>query len=109
MRPSHIKFGAITWPIQYDLELLRQGEGEAGQLRFGSCRPAQADIVVDPNRPDRALRETVLHEGLHAAAWTYSIDMAGRDEEIIGPLASAVLDMMRSNPELVNYLMGEDD
>lgn len=73
--------------------------------------PEQTRIVIDPLRSASGLRETVLHEVLHAAIWTYGIDAEGvtDEEELVGPLASAVLDVLRRNSALALALMEPDE
>lgn len=107
-RPNNAIIGPFRWEILYDAYLLKEAQHMDGEGRFGITRPEKIDIVVDPERPERAIAETLLHEVLHACAWTYGVDWGNAAEEsVIAPLSSAVLDMMRRNPVMMHYLIEE--
>lgn len=71
---------------------------------WGSTDAGTAQIrVVEAQGPYQE-RDTVLHELLHAALLVMG---KGREEEIVSALSPVLLDVLRSNPELVAYLVDE--
>lgn len=109
-RPTSIAVGPFVWPIRYEAETIKTSARMDGADKFGFTRPERTDIIVDPDRSEQGLRETILHEAIHAAVWTYGIDCDHNDEEsVVAPLASAILDIIRRNPKVLEFLLSEDE
>lgn len=74
----------------------------------GSCDFHDVRITVNPARPEQVQRDTLLHEVLHAigALTGLRAELGDEAEErVVSRLGSALLDTLRRNPELVEYLL----
>lgn len=58
-------------------------------------------ISYDPDCAKAYLRDTILHECLHACFFSVG---KGRKEQTIRALTPVLLDMIRSNPKLIKFL-----
>lgn len=95
--PDSIVIGPHRYTIGADEEMASWGEYYCGS----------ASIVYDPDQVPTMLRDTVLHEVLHAIT-----DMAGlhhefgakRDERWVRGIAPLLLDALQRNPDLVAFL-----
>lgn len=109
MLPSHIDVAGRRYELRTDPETARQlrDRGSRGET-YGD----RARIELDPDVPLSLLRETVLHELLHAAwdctALRIEPGLVGAEERIVTSLAPIVLDALRRNPQLVALLFGEE-
>lgn len=117
-RPEWIKIGPFNWVVLYDAGVIRSYEATDGNLRFGATDPLKLMLVVDPNRPEGGIRETLWHELTHALVWATGINLdtgqasVAQDEDlqetVVSQLATAQLAMLRDNPDLVRYLACDD-
>jgi hypothetical protein len=76
----------------------------------GHCDHDQGVIRYSEKQSASQIRETFLHEILHACFWNAGLtaDVGGPDDEekLINKLAPRVLAMMRDNKGLVRWLTG---
>jgi hypothetical protein len=77
---------------------------------FGRTLHADAQINVRSTQAPPAMRDTVLHEVLHAILWVsglaFNEQMSEETEErIIRNLTPWLLDLLRKNPKLITYLL----
>jgi hypothetical protein len=110
--PTFVQIGPHPFPIEFDsgaiMQLNRQGNGD----RFGNTDIAQCCITIDDSRPSHAQKEVLLHELFHAMFWFVNIDMetlakaegVDMEEQIIGQLSGIMLQVMQSNPAIVQWL-----
>lgn len=72
----------------------------------GHCDTKTCVIKVDSQQCDSMVRDTVLHETLHAAFNAAGLEKVDDDleEQIVRPVATVLLDVLRRNPELVKFL-----
>lgn len=112
VRPAYVVVGAITYRIDYSLEAIAHERAEHGDENLlGVCSP-RGVIVCDGSLPDDLLRETLLHEILHACYFGVGSPLhyrtpAGADgEEIaVASLSPSLLDVLRSNPAVASFLL----
>lgn len=105
--PESIEVGPFTYTVTTDELARRRAEGAEKSLLNGHTDCEQLTIIVDPAIAPAMLRDTVLHETLHAIA-----DVTGlghewgveKEETIIRRLSPVLLDVIRRNPALVAYL-----
>lgn len=104
--PGSAQIGAHTYEIRTDPETLLQLR-EAGVC--GDSRPDRLVIRIDTDLPHTSQAETVLHELLHCCWAQTGLKTEERiseaEELAIASLAPVVFNMLRSNPEIVDYLM----
>lgn len=111
-RPAVCFIGPVMFEIEYNGTKLKALSRLDDRDRFGVTQMDQLTIIVDPDRPEDAIRLTVLHELLHAMWWVYSIpilkelDEADNEENIVGSLSSALLEIFRRNPDVNKWLRG---
>ena len=93
MKPIHIL--GIPWKVHYidpSLEMFGRSVHQFNRI----------ELKTDATREQ--LRETALHEIIHAAASSVLTDHP--DEEIIKPLARALWCTLRDNPEWTDFITG---
>ena len=99
----------IVGPHPYRVSLdLRGLVGDHAEDR-GSTFNETLSIALDGRLPASLLRETTLHEVLHAA-WDQTplkaTGAADHEELVIDALAPMILEVLRRNPKLVAFLLG---
>lgn len=98
---SKIKVGPFRYTIKHSNEIPAE--------RDGQCTPYLQQILVGLNLAPDYERDTVLHESLHAIiAHTILERMEPWDDKIeeavVRSLAPGLLQLLRDNPKLVEYL-----
>lgn len=115
-RPESVTVGPFEWSVHWDAKAIKEFGHCAGDPVFGQTHPNDLTIWIDPDRPEQALRETVLHELLHAVVSTFDIrvpysmgddDGFSREERLVASLSSPLLDVLRRNPPLTGWLLEE--
>lgn len=104
--PPSITLGPHLYEIRCDTDTARLLRDEESK---GDSRPDHLLIRLDTDRPHTGLAETLLHEALHCV-WhqtSLSVDHGEAEEQIVTALAPLVLQLLRANPDLVTFLMGE--
>lgn len=114
-RPQYVDIGPYRWDITYDktgLELkhlARLGVGDVHGLTIHS----ELRIIIEDGLNDQFLKDTVLHEILHALCYTHNIDVPfsmeekdrdEREEKLVAALSTALLDVMQRNPHIFKWL-----
>lgn len=102
--------------MHWDAKAIKEFGHASGGQDFGQSHPADLTIWIDPDRPEQALRETVTHELLHAVAHTFNIRVPhsmsddseyNREEQLVASLSAPLLDVLRRNPVLTDWLLDE--
>ena len=89
---------AVFW---YRKEIPGTEDGE-----WGLCQRDEGIISVRERlRGDDV--ETLLHEVLHAVWWEMGMAEAEEEEDVCRKLGSALVKVLRENPELMEYLREE--
>ncbi len=70
---------------------------------FGSCHHAKCEIHVNPNQSPENVRDTLLHEVIHALETEGQIKMNERQVRL---LATLLLAALRQNKHLATFLFG---
>lgn len=102
--PPRIKVGARVYTVT--LDGARVGEHGA----HGLCVPEQEQIFLDPAMSAGTLRETLVHEIIHAVVHDVSASGAAPvfdddlEERVCSVLAPRLLDTLRRNPRLATYI-----
>lgn len=86
-------------------EWLRQNE------RRGEAFPDKLLIRIDPAGPHTIIAETLLHEMLHIC-WDHAAlneldQLSQHEEHIVDALTPLILQLLRRNPDLADYLLEE--
>lgn len=102
-RPVEIKIGLSIWEILYESDEYLGGDDE----HVGLTRPTEHRIYVLGLMPEQSVRTTLLHEILHAIAWTYGFYPGGKDieEAVVSLFAAPLLTILQENDKVRAYLM----
>lgn len=108
--PDRITIGPAVYTVSTDeVDLLRACRSDRADL-LGHVDHRHLTIVLDADQAPGSLRDTLLHECLHAVldytGLAYEID---NDEALVRRLAPALLDLLRRNPPLVKALLSDRD
>lgn len=118
-RPDKIKIGPFTWDIDYKAEgKLKDIHRAGGEDMMGCTFPDKLLILIGVDeRPEQAIKDTFLHELLHAIIFTFSIKVPfsmdekeefEREEVLVSQLSSGLLDTMQTNTHLMDWLLRSD-
>ena len=107
--PSSVTVGPYRYSIQVDrarlADLNRRQDGSHGH-QVGETDHVTLEITMDPHLPLDLLKETLLHEVIHCIWSTVNLRQRKLNEEdVIGSLVPTLLDTLRRNPTLVEYLL----
>lgn len=99
-----VLIGPYKYTVQYDAHMQLQGNV------VGLCGPDEEKLLLDPLLGPMKERETLLHEVRHGV-WHYlalSDDFSDKQEEkVIRRETPALLEVLRRNPRLAKYLLGQ--
>jgi len=107
--PRKVRLGPHTYRLRIGrgASWAVRTEGELGHTELDTFR-----ISVDGDRPESGVAETVLHELLHVCWRQAALAEAdgGRDleEQAITALAPLLLQLIRLNPGLIQFLAGPE-
>ena len=91
--PRYLKIG----PFSYTVEL-HEGYWNKDDVRvYGEVDERSATINLDVDASPEVVRDSILHEIIHAILMMYDKD----DEDLVRLLAPMLLQVMRDNPKLV--------
>ena len=111
--PSSVVIGPHTFSLVRSTPQVNAKQVAMHAPMWGFCDVGQQLIVIDdaPGLGEGAARETVLHECLHAimdaTGLSYAIgteQKAYTEEALLQALDSALLGLLRDNPDLVAWL-----
>ncbi len=105
--PGKVHVGPHTYRVICDTAAMNAECRDASEDLAGRCSHRTLTIHVDPDQARSQMRDTLLHEVLHAVANMTALDNEWGDEqeeEVILRLAPALLDVLRRNPRLVEFL-----
>lgn len=104
--PKFVNVGPITYTITFDHEACYEYDWA------GVCINRSRSIKLDSRQSDTELPQTLLHEVLHAVGAVWEIEDLDRHRfddkqkctDKINLIATALLQLIRSNPELIKFL-----
>lgn len=97
--PKRLKIG----PYDYKVQPHVFDDGD-----YGECDCKKLVIRVDTSTAPGTVRDTIVHEALHAL-----LDLVGfgkrlteeAEEDLVRSLSPALLDLLRRNPSLVDFIL----
>lgn len=111
--PKHLSVGTRRYRLTIDQTVLNAEAVRIGARDglYGLTNNVEMVIYLDPESGPQRERDNVVHELLHAL-----MDYTGLDktlgevdeEEVALRLAPVLIDLLRTNRKLVDYLTGED-
>ena len=100
-RPSEVRVGPYLYEIEY-----RDEVSDSEPDLFGLTLNRDHKIIVSTRQTDLALRDTVLHECMHAIFASSGLFREVENEERIVAAASTwLLMLLRDNHELARFLL----
>lgn len=104
--PDRVLIGPLKYDIGFDDFAADEDEG----WLYGQTRHRSATIRINPNQALTQMRDTVLHEILHATFNQFPNELDhDTEEKFIRGLTPHLLSVIRFNPEIIEFLMEEDD
>ena len=91
-----IRIGPIDYKV-VEVERLLSDSGShlSGQIDYMACK-----ISIDPEMSEQKLPVTLWHEIVHGILGAVCIDLGVDEERIVSTLSSAIVQVIRDNPEL---------
>jgi len=101
--PKRVRVGATTYTVQVTGKTLLYGETDH----------LQTEIRLNSGQSQDSLRDTVLHEVLHAVLWISGANKLltlddDAEERLTRLLAPWLLTLLRDNPRLLAFLIASD-
>ena len=109
--PVAVQVGPFRYTVTTDPEVLRDIERQERASCFGGANHRKLTIAVDASIPMDQQRDTLWHEVRHAIDNLAAIggDDKISEEESVERTCSLELLVLRTNPALVQFLLGDDD
>ncbi len=79
---------------------------EISDDELGRCDYNQQKIFISKQQASDTMRDTLLHEIIHAVHWLMGLADNSTEEEFTARTATGFRSVMLQNPEVVNYLLG---
>ena len=105
--PKTFQLSAKTWTINHDDRL--DDDGEVGNHHGYKCA-----ISYSGANDIQQLRDVIWHEVMHALMYETGLGFELKDapenvteERVVRTLATASLALLRSNPRIVKFLLGD--
>ena len=106
--PDKVRVGPHRYRIRYDKDAIDLKATEHNERRlYGLTEPVSQLIHIDPTLAASQMRDTVLHEVLHACLSLIGADeflSPSKEERLVRALSPALLQVLRDNPKLVRFL-----
>ena len=105
--PKSVKIGPHVYSVVDEERAILALRDEG---KYGITRPDRLEIHVDPSGAHTQVADTLLHEVLHCI-WDQGAlrtEDPGLEERVICSLATGLLDALRSNPKLADFLLREE-
>lgn len=101
--PTEITICGFVWHIIEDSDSLKDTDA------YGETRYTKDEIAIDVRgRSEQRIRQTVMHEMLHAI----SSMLLGPDDRLqerqVKALATGLFDTFAHNPEVIDYIAGRE-
>lgn len=96
--PKKINFGSCHYTIGWMDRVYAEAHNQKGE-----CDRFKNEITIHPDLPDDMMKETLLHEIMHANFYLGAVD-GGDEEKIVSILSERLRVVFRLNPKLKDIL-----
>ena len=79
---------------------------EMNDEELGRCDYTRQIIFLSKDQAGDSLRDTLLHEILHAVHWLMGLNDKSTEEEFTARTTTGLRCVMLQNPEVVEYVLG---
>lgn len=112
--PARLKIGTQTWTVA---EVKPKHNAAFAEGLYGQTMGKEQTIILDAEMPNDSKRITLFHELLHAIRFVFGgsytpppkTSFEEWEHYFIGIYEEPVVMVLRDNPELVAYLLGDDE
>lgn len=108
--PTEIEVTPYVFKVVVSDDAINKHAYETSAISWGMMQPDSQTITVRADLTPAHARTNLIHEIFHAIWWAQGIaGLAGKDsneEDFIGMLDGPWLDVLRRNPDLVEFLVG---
>lgn len=108
--PQYVQVGPIRYKVDCtDAAVFKIRAEHQNRALLGEADHTQQVITVCPQQGGDQIRDTLLHETLHAVWFVSGIGTSTElsEELVVSMMCSLLLDTIRRNPELMGYLVQE--
>lgn len=102
-KPTSLRILGREWVIEYPDSLRMESED-----LLGTCDTDNFTIYVRQNNIE-AMRDTLLHEILHALWFVFCVPKKAKEEQTVRQLTAGLSALFDQNPDLYPYLFGDTD
>lgn len=102
MLPKTVRVFGIPYTVERQDRITVDGQNADGCITYNT-----ASIEIVDGMPIEVERVVVLHEVLHAVFKGQGQNVLRRDEDLIEAVAHGVIQVIRDNPQLLQYLLCE--
>lgn len=106
--PSRVQIGPLSYVISDDDATYNKAAVDQGEALWGKINYGKGTVVLCPDQNDAHKRLALLHEVLHGV-WHLHDKTHESDEDVLRSLTADLLDTLRRNPDLVNFLLAVDE
>jgi len=100
--PKQLKIGASVWTVAVVKDLADTGGGDL----YGRSSPKSVSIEMSATQDDQQMRDTLLHEVMHAIVSNIPLfKNAGVEERVLRSLTPWLLAVLRENKNFTDYLV----
>lgn len=108
--PAQLKVGPYRFDVSVDAAAILDETYASHQAHVGHTDMRKLKIVLDPALPGDQLRETLLHEVLHAVVRTVGLGVdEDAEEQFIRAVSPTLLQTLQDNPAFTIYLLAVED
>lgn len=100
--PKSVKIGSRNFKVKLDAQLKEDGEDS------GECDFVKGIISIQPKTSLGYEQDTLWHEIGHAVWYGVGMKDRSKDETVMKRFMPLLLDVLKTNPKLVNYLLEEE-
>lgn len=108
-RPTQVQVGVFLYNVIYSHEEIQLVSAQEGQSLVGFVDHHSLVIIVNDAAEEQVIRSTLLHEVLHCLWKDVGIGADMMQEDSVGCLTPRLLQLLRENPVLLEYLTSSDD
>lgn len=112
--PLMVRVGPHRLPVVVDKSRHNELQVANDRATLGEWDSTTTEIVLSPDLAPDVMADTVLHEIMHACAYfagltggSMPLEDEDAEELVVSALSTALLDVIRRNPDLVDYLRTE--
>lgn len=106
--PASVQIGPYAYDVILESIDIESTDVDVHEFQaLGTVNPASLTIHIEPDQHPMMMRNTVLHEVIHAIRNLTGEAGDGDEETFVSSTSALLLDTLRRNPVLVAYLVDD--